>query len=142
MSEDYTEIESALRALRPRSPGPAVTAGIAQALQTPSRPAAPKKNIILWMSSALATAACLVGVFLFSRNESNSLSPEYQLVSAEQSPAALDVLSPVELSDGSYARPVRLLWNNKTHWADAKNNTQLIDYRPAQQLALIPVETY
>ena len=142
MSEDYTEIESALRALLPRSPGPAVTAGIAQALQTPSRPAAPKKNIILWMSSALATAACLGGAFLFSRNESNSLSPEYQLVSAEQSPAALDVLSPVELSDGSFARPVRMLWNNTTHWADAKNNTQLIDYRPAQQLALIPVETY
>ena len=142
MSEDYTEIESALRALRPRSPSPAVTAGIAQALQTPVRQPAPKKNIILWMSSALATAACLGGAFLFSRNESNSLSPEYQLVSAEQSPAALDVLSPVELSDGSYARPVRLLWNNTTHWADAKNNTQLIDYRPAQQLALIPVETY
>ena len=142
MSEDYTEIESALRALRPRSPSPAVTAGIAQALQTPVRQPAPKKNIILWMSSALATAACLGGAFLFSRNESNSLSPEYQLVSAEQSPAALEVLSPVELSDGSYARPVRLLWNNTTHWADTKNNTQLIDYRPAQQLALIPVETY
>ncbi len=142
MSEDYTEIESALRALRPRSPGPAVTAGIAQALQTPVRQPAPKKNIILWMSSALATAACLGGAFLFSRNESNSLSPEYQLVSAEQSPAALEVLSPVELSDGSYARPVRLLWNNTTHWADTKNQTQLIDYRPAQQLALIPVETY
>ena len=94
------------------------------------------------MSSALATAACLCGVFLFSRDESNSLSPEYQLVSSEQSPAAIDILSPVELSDGSYARPVRLLWNNTTHWADAKNNTQLIDYRPAQQLALIPVETY
>ncbi len=142
MSEDYTEIESALRALRPRSPGPAVTVGIAQALQTPSRQPAPKKNIIVWMSSALATAACLCGVFLFSRDESNSLSPEYQLVSSEQSPAAIDILSPVELSDGSYARPVRLLWNNTTHWSDAKNNTQLIDYRPAQQLALIPVETY
>lgn len=142
MSEDYTEIESALRSLRPRSPGPAVTAGIAQALQTPVRQPAPKKNIIVWMSSALATAACLYGVFLFSRYETNSLSPEYQLVSSEQSPAAIDILSPVELSDGSYARPVRLLWNNTTHWADAKNNTQLIDYRPAQQLALIPVETY
>jgi hypothetical protein len=142
MSEDYTEIESALRSLRPRSPSPAVTAGIAHALQTPVRQPAPKKNIIVWMSSALATAACLCGVFLFSRDESNSLSPEYQLVSSEQSPAAIDILSPVELSDGSYARPVRLLWNNTTHWADAKNNTQLIDYRPAQQLALIPVETY
>ena len=142
MSEEYQEIESALRALRPRSPGPTVAAAIAQALQAPTRQPAPKKNIILWISSALATAACLGGVFLLSRNESNSLSPEYQLVSAEQSPAALDVLSPVELSDGSYARPVRLLWNNTTHWADAKNNTQLIDYRPAQQLALIPVETY
>lgn len=142
MSEDYTEIESALRSLRPRSPGPAVTAGIAQALQTPSRPAAPKKNIILWISSAMATAACLVGVFLFSRDESNSLSPEYTLVSAQQSPEAVDILSPVELADGSYARPVRLLWNNTTRWQDTKNQTQLIDYRPAQQLALIPVETY
>jgi len=142
MSEDYNEIESALRSLRPRSPGPSVAAGIAQALQTPSRPSALKKNIILWVSSALATAACLCGVFLFSQSESETLSPQYQLVRAEQSPAAVDVLSPVELSDGSYARPVRLLWNNTTHWADAKNNTQLIDYRPAQQLALIPVETY
>ena len=142
MSEDYTEIESALRSLRPRSPGPTVAAGIAQALQTPVCQPAPKKNIIVWMSSALATAACLCGVFLFSRNESSSLSPEYQLVSSEQSPAAIDILSPVELSDGSYARPVRLLWNNTTHWADTKNQTQLIDYRPAQQLALLPVETY
>lgn len=142
MSEDYTEIESALRSLRPRTPNPTVTAGIAQAMATPSCPPAPKKNIILWISSALATAACLGGVFLFSRDESNALSPEYQLVSAEQSPAAIDILSPVELSDGSYARPVRLLWNNTTHWADAKNQTQLIDYRPAQQLALLPVETY
>ena len=142
MSEDYTEIESALRSLRPRSPGPAVTAGIAHGLQTPSRPAAPKKNIILWISSAMATAACLVGVFLFSRDESNSLSPEYTLVSAQQSPEAVDILSPVELADGSYARPVRLLWNNTTRWQDTKNQTQLIDYRPAQQLALIPVETY
>jgi hypothetical protein len=48
----------------------------------------------------------------------------------------------MELADGSYARPVRLLWNNTTHWSDTKNQTQLINYRPAQQLALIPLETY
>jgi hypothetical protein len=66
MSEDYNEIESALRSLRPRTPHPKVTQGIAEALQPAPQRVEPRKNIILWVSSALATAACLVGVFLLA----------------------------------------------------------------------------
>jgi hypothetical protein len=47
----------------------------------------------------------------------------------------------VQMEDGSYARPVRVRWQDTTRWEDARSNTRLINYRPNDQLALLPLET-
>lgn len=141
MPEDLHDIESALRSLRPRSPNPTVAAGISRALVSPAPTSSSRKKIITWVSLISAAAACFIGVILF--RQAPELNPlNYQLVRAEQSPATIDLLSPVKLEDGSFARPVRVYWNNQTHWEDSKNQTQLIQQRPQEQFALIPLQIY
>ena len=48
---------------------------------------------------------------------------------------------PVRLADGSFVRPVRVRWDDTTRWEDPRSNTRLINYRPNDQFALLPLET-
>ncbi len=140
MNNEHSDLESALRALRPRAPGPAVVAGLARELDAPA--ASPGRGrVIAWFSAAAAAAACLLG-FLFFRQADEALAPAYQLVRAEQPPAAVDVFAPLRLDDGSFVRPVRVRWSNETHWEDRRTNTKLINYSPSEQFGFIPLETY
>ncbi len=141
MNDELPDFEAELRALRPKAPRGHVTAAIARDMDAHAVSKAKRGRVIAWASGFASVAAVMLGVFFVAQRD--EIGPiRYELVSAEQAPANLDLLAPVELTDGSYARPVRLRWNNTTHWADAKNQTHLIDYRPAEQLALIPLETY
>lgn len=139
MNNEDHDLESALRSLRPRAPRPAVTAAIARELDPPAIPA--RGNVLVWASGLSALAAGLFGFFLF-RPAPESVAPSYQLVRAEQPPAAVDVFAPVRLDDGSFVRPVRVRWDNRTHWEDRQTNTRLINYSPSEQFGLIPLETY
>ena len=144
MNNEDHDIESALRRLRPRPPGPAVVSAIGRALDAPTSPAASPsaRGIILrWSAGLSAAAAGLLG-FLFFTRAAVTAAPEYQLVRAEQPPAAVDVFAPVRLADGSFARPVRVRWSNETQWEDRRTNTRLINYSPSEQFGLIPMETY
>jgi hypothetical protein len=141
MNDELPDFEAELRALRPKAPRGHVTAAIARELDAHATAKRKRGVIIAWVSGLASAAAVMLGVFFVAQQDAPS-PIRYELVSAEQAPANLDLLAPVELADGSYARPLRLRWNNTTHWADAKNQTHLIDYRPAEQLALIPLETY
>ena len=144
MNNEDQDIESALRRLRPRSPGPAVVSAIGRALDAPASPAASPaaRGVILrWSAGLSAAAAGLLGFRVFTRAPVTA-APEYQLVRAEQPPAAVDVFAPVRLADGSFARPVRVRWSNETQWEDRRTNTRLINYSPSEQFGLIPMETY
>jgi hypothetical protein len=141
MNNEDQDIESALRSLRPRPPGPAVVSAIGRALDAPVVPAAPRGVIVRWSAGLVAAAACLLGFFFFGRPPVTT-TPEYQLVRAEQPPASVDVFPPVRLEDGSFARPVRVRWSNETQWEDRRTNTRLIHYSPSEQFGLIPMETY
>lgn len=144
MNNEEQDIESALRSLRPRSPGPAVVSAIGRSLDAPVSAAAPPSSrgvILRWTAGVSAAAACLLGFLLFARL-SVTTTLEYQLVRAEQPPATVDVFAPVQLADGSFARPVRVRWSNETQWEDRRTNTRLINYSPSEQFGLIPVETY
>ncbi len=141
MNNEDQDIESALRSLRPRPPGPAVVSAIGRALDAPVVPAAPRGVIVRWSAGLAAAAACLLGFFFFGRPPVTT-TPEYQLVRAEQPPASVDVFAPVRLEDGSFARPVRVRWSNETQWEDRRTNTRLIHYSPSEQFGLIPMETY
>ncbi|GBL26164.1 hypothetical protein EMGBS8_01120 [Verrucomicrobiota bacterium] len=144
MNNEDHDIESALRRLRPRPPGPAVVSAIGRALDAPTSPAASPsaRGIILrWSAGLSAAAACLLGFFFFAR-PTVTATLEYQLVRAEQPPATVDVFAPVRLADGSFARPVRVRWSNETQWEDRRTNTRLINYSPSEQFGLIPMETY
>jgi hypothetical protein len=141
MNNEDQDIESALRSLRPRPPGPAVVQAIARTLDAPVAPASPRGVILRWSAGFSAAAACLLGFFLFGRPPVTA-EPEYQLVRAEQPPASVDVFAPVRLEDGSFARPVRVRWSNETQWEDRRTNTRLIHYSPSEQFGLIPMETY
>ena len=144
MNNEDHDIESALRRLRPRPPGPAVVRAIGRALDAPTSPASSPsaRGVILrWTAGVSAAAAGLLG-FLFFTRAPVTAAPEYQLVRAEQPPAAVDVFAPVRLADGSFARPVRVRWSNETQWEDRRTNTRLINYSPSEQFGLIPMETY
>lgn len=141
MNDELPDFEAELRALRPKAPRGHVTAAIARELDADVIAKRKRGVIIAWASGLASVAAVMLGVFFVAQRDASG-PIRYELISAEQAPANLDLLAPVELADGSYARPLRLRWNNTTHWADAKNQTHLIDYRPAEQLALIPLETY
>jgi len=141
MNNEDHDIESALRRLRPRPPGPAVVSAIGRALDAPAASPSARGIILRWSAGLSAAAACLLGFFFFTRAPVTA-APEYQLVRAEQPPAAVDVFAPVRLADGSFARPVRVRWSNETQWEDRRTNTRLINYSPSEQFGLIPMETY
>jgi hypothetical protein len=140
MNNEDQDLESALRSLRPRAPRPAVAAAIAAELDAPARPAG--GNVLLyWASGLSALAACLLG-FLFFRPAPEAAAPTYRLVRAEQPAAAVDVFAPLRLEDGSFVRPVRVRWDNRTQWEDRRTNTRLVNYSPSEELGLVPLETY
>jgi len=141
MNNEDHDIESALRRLRPRPPGPTVVRAIGRALDAPASSPSAQGVILRWTAGVSAAAAGLLG-FLFFTRAPVTAAPEYQLVRAEQPPAAVDVFAPVRLADGSFARPVRVRWSNETQWEDRRTNTRLINYSPSEQFGLIPMETY
>ena len=138
MTDPDHDIEQALAALRPRAPGPAVTARLARELDAP---ASRRGVIIAWSSGLSALAAALVAAFVFLGGVAEPEAPTYQLVHVEQSRPDVQFFRPVQMDDGSFARPVRVRWQDTTRWEDARSNTRLINYRPNDQLTLLPLET-
>jgi hypothetical protein len=138
MTDPDYDIEQALAALRPRAPGPSVTARLARELDdAPSR----RGLVIAWSAGLSALAAAFVAAFVFLGGAVEPAAPSYQLVHVEQSRPDVQFFRPVQLSDGSYARPVRIRWQDTSRWEDARSNTRLINYRPNDQLTLLPLET-
>ena len=138
MTDPDHDIEQALASLRPRPPGPAVTARLARELDAS---ASRRGVIIAWSAGFAALAAALVAAFVFLGGVAEPEAPQYQLVNVEQSRPDVQFFRPVQMDDGSYARPVRVRWQDTTRWEDARSNTRLINYRPNDQLALLPLET-
>lgn len=139
MPDHDHDLEQALAALRPRPPGPAVAAALARHLDPPrARPGV----IVAWSAGFAAAAAAAGAAFVFLAEPAGPAAPAYQLVRAERTRPEIQLFRPVELADGSYARPVRVRWEDTTRWEDARTRTQLIDYRPNDQLALLPLETH
>lgn len=138
MTDPDHDIEQALAALRPRAPGPAVTARLARELDAP---ASRRGVIIAWSAGFSALAAALVAAFVFLGGVAEPEAPTYQLVHVEQSRPDVQFFRPVQMDDGSFARPVRVRWQDTTRWEDARSNTRLINYRPNDQLTLLPLET-
>lgn len=66
----------------------------------------------------------------------------YRLVSAQASPASLEMLEPVRLRDGTYVRPVRMRREHSTHWETSGSGARLVRYRPEESTILLPLETY
>ncbi|MBM3867933.1 MAG: hypothetical protein FJ384_03265 [Verrucomicrobia bacterium] len=137
MTDPDHDLEQALRALRPAAPGPAVTARIDAEL---APPVARRGVIIAWSAGFAAAAAALVA-FVFVAEPAEPEAPAYQLVRAERTRPEVQLFRPVELADGSYARPVRVRWEDTTRWEDARTQTRLIDHRPNDRLAFLPLET-
>ena len=139
MNDSDHDLEAALASLRPRAPEPRVVAAIARELDAP----AGRRGVIIAWTAGFSAAAAAAGALLFLTVEPGEPeAPAYQLVRAEQSPARVQMLAPVRLDDGSYARPVRVRWDNTTHWEDPRSHTQFINYRPNEQLGLVPLETF
>ena len=138
MTDPDHDIEQALASLRPRAPGPAVTARVARGLDASS---SRRGVIIAWSAGLSALAAALVAAFVFLGGVAEPEAPQYQLVNVEQSRPDVQFFRPVQMEDGSYARPVRVRWQDTTRWEDARSNTRLINYRPNDQLALLSLET-
>jgi len=138
MTDPDHDIEQALASLRPRAPGPAVTARLARELDAPS---SRRGVIIAWSSGLAALAAALVAAFVFLGGATEPEAPSYQLVHVEQTRPDVQFFRPVQMNDGSYARPVRVRWQDTTRWEDAHSKTRLINYRPNDQFALLPLET-
>jgi hypothetical protein len=97
--------------------------------------------VIAWSAGFAAAAAALVA-FVFLAEPAEPEAPAYQLVRADRSRPEVQLFRPVELADGSYARPVRVRWEDTTRWEDARTQTRLIDYRPNDQLGFLPLETH
>ena len=138
MTDSDHDIEQALASLRPRAPSPALTARLAEELDAP---ASRRGVIIAWSAGLSAVAAALVAAFVFLGGVGESEAPAYQLVRVEQSRPDVQFFRPVQMDDGSFARPVRVRWQDTTRWEDARSNTRLINYRPNDQLTLLPLET-
>ncbi|MEI7651896.1 MAG: hypothetical protein WCJ96_07805 [Verrucomicrobiota bacterium] len=138
MTDPDHDLEQALAALRPRPPGPAVLARLARDLDAP---ASRRGVLIAWSAGLTTLAAVFAAAFAFLSFPAEPAAPSYQLVRADQSPAALQFYRPVQLDDGSFVRPVRVRWDNTTRWEDPRTNTRLINYRPHDQLTLLNLET-
>ncbi len=138
MTDPDHDLELDLARLRPQAPAPALTAALARELDPPPS----RRGVTLaWSAGPAAAAALALGLFL-ARPVGNEEAPSYQLVRAEQSPANIEVLRPIRLDDGSFARPVRVRWDNTTQWEDPRTRTRFINYRPNEATALLPLETY
>ncbi|MEY4133017.1 MAG: hypothetical protein RL592_1075 [Verrucomicrobiota bacterium] len=138
MTDPDHDIEQALASLRPRAPSPALTARLAAELDAP---ASRRGVIIAWSAGLSAAAAALVAAFVFLGGVGEPEAPAYQLVRVEQSRPDVQFFRPVQMDDGSFARPVRVRWQDTTRWEDARSNTRLINYRPNDQFTLLPLET-
>jgi len=138
MTDPDHDIAEALASLRPRSPGPAVTAHLARELDASSNR---RGVIIAWSAGLTALAAAFAAAFIFLGGVAEAEAPQYQLVRVEQSRPDVQFFRPVQMDDGSFARPVRVRWQDTTRWEDARSNTRLINYRPNDQLTLLPLET-
>lgn len=138
MTDPDHDIEQALASLRPRAPSPALTARLAAELDAP---ASRRGVIIAWSAGLSAAAAALVAAFVFLGGVGEPEAPAYQLVRVEQSRPDVQFFRPVQMEDGSFARPVRVRWQDTTRWEDARSNTRLINYRPNDQFTLLPLET-
>ncbi|MFZ9991057.1 MAG: hypothetical protein ACO3J6_01365, partial [Opitutales bacterium] len=82
MTDPDHDIEQALASLRPRPPGPAVTARVAAGLD-----AAPTRRgvVIAWSAGFAAVAAVFLAAFVFLGGVAEAEAPTYQLVHVEQS---------------------------------------------------------
>ena len=138
MTDPDHDIEQALASLRPRAPSPALTARLAAELDAP---ASRRGVIIAWSAGLSAAASALVAAFVFLGGVGEPEAPAYQLVRVEQSRPDVQFFRPVQMDDGSFARPVRVRWQDTTRWEDARSNTRLINYRPNDQFTLLPLET-
>jgi hypothetical protein len=138
MTDPDHDLEQALRALRPRPPAPAVAARIDAELTAP----AARRGVIVAWSAGFAAAAAVLAAFVFLAESAEPEAPAYQLVRADRSRPEVQLFRPVELADGSYARPVRVRWEDTTRWEDVRTRTRLIDYRPNDQLGFLPLETH
>lgn len=138
MTDPDHDIEQALAALRPRAPGLAVTARLARVLDAP---ASRRGAIIAWSAGLSALAAALVAAFVFLGGAAEPEAPTYRLVRADRSRPDVQFFRPVQMEDGSFARPMRVRWQDTTRWEDSRSNTRLINYRPNDQLTLLPLET-
>ena len=138
MTDPDHDLEQALASLRPRAPGPAVTARLARELDAPST----RRNIIIaWSAGLSALAAIFVAAFVFLGGFVEADAPAYRLVHVEQSRPDVQFFRPVQMDDGSFARPMRVRWQDTTRWEDARGGARLINYRPNDQLTLLPLET-
>jgi hypothetical protein len=133
MTDPDHDIAEALASLRPRAPGPGVTDRLARELDASS---SRRGLVIAWSAGVSALAAA----FVFLGGVAEPEAPTYQLVHVEQSRPDVQLFRPVQLEDGSYARPVRVRWEDTTRWEDARSNTRLINYRPNDQFTLLPLE--
>jgi hypothetical protein len=138
MTDPDHDIAEALASLRPRSPSPGVTARLARELDASSNR---RGLIIAWSAGIASVAAALVAAFIFLGGVAEAEAPQYQLVRVEQSRPDVQFFRPVQMDDGSFARPVRVRWQDTTRWEDARSNARLINYRPNDQLTLLPLET-
>ncbi len=139
MTDPDHDIEQALASLRPRPPGPAVTARLARELDDAS---SRRGLVIAWSAGLSALAAAFVAAFVFLGGVAEADAPNYRLVNVEQTRPDVQFFRPVQLQDGSYARPMRVRWQDTTRWEDAQTNTRLINFRPNDQLTLLPLETH
>lgn len=138
MTDPNHDIAEALASLRPRPPGSAVTDRLARELD----PSSSRRGLIIaWSAGLSSVAAALVAAFIFLGGVVEPEAPYYQLVRVEQSRPDVQLFRPVQMDDGSFARPVRVRWQDTTRWEDARSNTRLINYRPNDQLTLLPLET-
>ena len=138
MTDPDHELEQALASLRPRAPGPEATARLARELDAP----VPRRGLVIaWSSGLAAVAAALVAAFVFLSGVAESEAPTYRLVQVEQSRPDVQFFRPVQMDDGSFARPMRVRWQDTTRWEDARAGARLINYRPNDQIALLPLET-
>jgi hypothetical protein len=133
MTDPDHDIAEALASLRPRAPGSGVTDRLARELDASS---SRRGLVIAWSAGVSALAAA----FVFLGGVAEPEAPTYQLVHVEQSRPDVQLFRPVQLEDGSYARPVRVRWEDTTRWEDARSNTRLINYRPNDQFTLLPLE--
>jgi hypothetical protein len=97
--------------------------------------------VIAWSAGFAAVAAVFVAAFVFLGGVAEAEAPTYQLVHVEQSRPDVQFFRPVRLTDGSFARPVRVRWEDTTRWEDPRGDARLIHYRPNDQLTLLPLET-